>query len=89
MLDTIRITLSSTSNRQSITPLPTTSNQSITVPTVGQQSDFNLKHFLEFFRVSEYQKMLASETYQTMLASENILRKEWDTPEENKAWEAL
>lgn len=29
------------------------------------------------------------EVYQTMLASEEILRREWDTPEEDAAWADL
>jgi prevent-host-death family protein len=29
------------------------------------------------------------EVYQTMLASEQVLRREWDTPEEDAAWENL
>lgn len=30
-----------------------------------------------------------SEAFETMLASEDVLRKEWDTPEEDEAWENL
>ncbi len=30
-----------------------------------------------------------SETYQTMLASEQVLKREWDTPEEDEAWADL
>jgi hypothetical protein len=29
------------------------------------------------------------ESYHTMLASENVLRREWDTPEEDEAWAHL
>lgn len=29
------------------------------------------------------------ETYQTMLASEDVLRRDWDTPEEDVAWADL
>jgi prevent-host-death family protein len=29
------------------------------------------------------------EVYQTMLASEAVLRREWDTPEEDEAWADL
>jgi prevent-host-death family protein len=29
------------------------------------------------------------EVYQTMLASEQVLRREWDTPEEDEAWADL
>jgi prevent-host-death family protein len=30
-----------------------------------------------------------SESYQTMLASENVLRREWETPDEDAAWADL
>jgi len=30
-----------------------------------------------------------SESFQTMLASEFVLRREWDTPEEDEAWASL
>jgi prevent-host-death family protein len=30
-----------------------------------------------------------SESYQPMLASENVLRREWETPEEDAAWAYL
>ncbi len=32
---------------------------------------------------------LMSEAFQTMLASEAVLRREWDTPEEDEAWAHL
>ena len=32
---------------------------------------------------------LKLEVYQTMLASERVLRREWDTPEEDEAWADL
>ncbi len=31
----------------------------------------------------------SSEAFMSMLASENVLAKEWNTPEEDKAWEHL
>lgn len=34
-------------------------------------------------------RALKLEVYQTMLASERVLRREWDTPEENEAWADL
>lgn len=30
-----------------------------------------------------------SEAYQTMFASEQVLKREWDTPEEDEAWADL
>jgi hypothetical protein len=30
-----------------------------------------------------------SEAYETMLASEDVLRREWDSPEEDEAWANL
>jgi hypothetical protein len=32
---------------------------------------------------------LDSEAFQTMLASEAVLRRDWDTPEEDEAWAHL
>ena len=34
-------------------------------------------------------RLLHSEAYQTMLASEAVLRREWDTAEEDEAWADL
>lgn len=34
-------------------------------------------------------RIAGSESYQTMLLSEDILRKDWDTPEEDEAWANL
>jgi hypothetical protein len=34
-------------------------------------------------------KQEKSEAYQTMLASEQVLSKDWDTPEEDEAWAHL
>ncbi len=35
------------------------------------------------------ERQLSSEAFQTMLASEAVLRKEWDTREEDEAWQHL
>ncbi|GAH57382.1 unnamed protein product [marine sediment metagenome] len=37
----------------------------------------------------EYRPYRPYTTSGTMLASENVLRKDWDTPEEDKAWANL
>ncbi len=34
-------------------------------------------------------RVLSSESLQTMLASEDVLRRDWDTPEEDAAWADL
>jgi hypothetical protein len=34
-------------------------------------------------------RQMASEAYQMMLASEQVLAKDWDTPEEDEAWAHL
>ncbi|MEZ4661519.1 MAG: hypothetical protein R2911_28545 [Caldilineaceae bacterium] len=48
------------------------------------QSNRSLKHFLEVL-----EDTIGDEAYTTMLASEAVLRKEWDTPEEDAAWASL
>ncbi len=35
------------------------------------------------------EREFASESFQTMLASEAVLRRDWDTPEEDEAWAHL
>lgn len=39
--------------------------------------------------IDRFPLLLISEAYQTMLASENILRQDWDQPEEDLAWADL
>ena len=43
-----------------------------------------IRAFLSELLGSQY-----SEAFETMLSSENVLRKDWDTPEEDKAWANL
>jgi hypothetical protein len=35
------------------------------------------------------EKQMTSEPYQTMLASEEVLARDWNTPEEDEAWAHL
>jgi hypothetical protein len=35
------------------------------------------------------ERQFASEAFQTMLASEAVLRRDWDRPEEDEAWQDL
>ena len=39
--------------------------------------------------VFTFKRISISESFQTMLLSEDILRKDWDTPEEEEAWAHL
>jgi len=48
--------------------------------------------FVSFLATKENENKLAvpaSEAYQTMLTSEVVLRRDWDRPEEDKAWADL
>lgn len=39
--------------------------------------------------VFTFKRVARSESFQTMLLSEDILRKDWNTPEEDEAWAHL
>jgi hypothetical protein len=41
------------------------------------------------FSIGNIPYLYESESFLLMLASEEVLSKEWDTPEEDKAWESL
>jgi hypothetical protein len=90
MLDTITLTYNSNSNSQKVDLLPTSANQYFVVSTFDQYNILDWSQLLggsilEF----KMRELLKSEAYQTMLASENILRQDWDSPEEDEAWANL
>ncbi|OIO91310.1 MAG: hypothetical protein AUK02_00045 [Anaerolineae bacterium CG2_30_58_95] len=89
MFETLTLTFNSTSNRQRVNLLPTSAKQRMTVTAFDRQNNFDLSQMLRIVAFPYIQVMLYSEAYQTMLASESILRKEWDTPEEDAAWANL
>ncbi len=45
--------------------------------------------FVEFLRGKVRKRPEPSETSQTMLATEAVLRRDWDSPEEDAAWSDL
>ena len=45
--------------------------------------------FVEFLRGKAKRRSEPSEGLQTMLATEAVLRRDWDSPEEDEAWSDL
>ena len=88
--ETLTITLNSTSVRQAVS-LPSASTRQRTLVFVGSQSKvISWSQLLGIgVRPIGVPRARYSEAYQTMLASENVLRKDWDTPEEDDAWADL
>jgi hypothetical protein len=65
--------------RQQITILPVGQNTQLTL-----EESFVMKGLTFRLPPSTY-----SDAFQTMLASEDVLRRDWDQPEEDAAWEDL
>ena len=67
--------------------------QTITVPEIEKQLQRlppeKLTVVYDFIGYLLEREEHVSESFQTMLASEFVLRREWDTPEEDEAWESL
>ena len=67
--------------------------QTITVPQIEKQlhrlPPEKLTVVYDFISYLLEQEGVHSESFQTMLASEFVLRREWDTPEEDNAWASL
>ncbi len=67
--------------------------QTITVPQIEKQLQRlppeKLTVVYDFIGYLLEQEGIESESFQTMLASEFVLRREWDTPEEDEAWVSL
>ena len=90
--DTQILDRDSTSNIQNITLPDTWARKDTILFASGQSTDRNLSQLLywEFFSSSvNAQQPRFSEAYQTMLASEDIIRREWDDPEEDALWADL
>mgnify|MGYP001583059189 CR=1 FL=1 len=47
----------------------------------------SIKHFLT--QLNHIEKRPRSDAFLTMLASEDVLRKDWETPEDEEAWKNL
>jgi hypothetical protein len=48
--------------------------------------------FISYLLERDFRQLLmrtTSESFQTMLASEDVLRRDWDLPEEDEAWADL
>ena len=67
----------------------TSSDQSLTVFLSGQESKFTWQS-LPVFEVASFEVVHPiSDAFLMMLASEDVLRRDWDTPEEDEAWANL
>jgi hypothetical protein len=88
--DALLVTLHSTSTQQCV-PLPNASaKRQATVFAGNQNTPFDWTEFLGIIALSiRVPQVRYSEAYQTMLASENILRRDWEQPEEDAAWADL
>lgn len=90
MFDTIALIHNSNSNSQKVDLLPTSANQYFVVPAFDQYNIFDWSQLLGVSVMQfKMRQILKSEAYQTMLASENVLRADWDSPEEDEAWADL
>lgn len=90
MLDTIILTHNSNSSGQKADLLPTSANQYFVVSAFDQYDILDWSQLLGFSVLQfKMRQLLKSEAYQTMLASENVLRADWDSPEEDEAWADL
>jgi hypothetical protein len=49
-------------------------------------TDFDSENYFVNATIND---LISSEAFTAMVASENVLAKEWNTPEEDKAWEHL
>ena len=67
--------------------------QTITVPEIEKQLQRlppeKLTVVYDFIGYLLEREEHVSESFQTMLASEFVLRREWDTPEEDEEWASL
>jgi hypothetical protein len=88
--DTLVVTLNNTSTQQCVPLLDTSAKQRTAVFAGNQNTPFNWAEFLDIIPLSiRIPQARYSEAYQTMLASENVLRRDWEQPEEDAAWADL
>jgi hypothetical protein len=88
--DDLLVTLNNTSTQQRVPLLDTSAKQRTTVFAGNQNTPFDWTEFLGILALSSRTPQAHySEAYQTMLASENILRRDWEQPEEDAAWADL
>jgi len=88
--NTVALTISTATTYQRVAFLDTSAKQRITLYANDQDSNLDLSRIFAQTAFSlEMPGHRFSGAYLTMLASENILRRDWDQPEEDKAWENL
>ena len=84
--DAMTITATDTSTLQHVYLLPTTAKQGFVVFVGNQNKIIDWHQLLDSETYSvRFPKARYSEAYQTMLASENVLRRDWEQPEEDAA----
>jgi len=90
LADTLTITATNTTTRQRVSLLPTSAIQRAVVFISNQNRVFDWSQLLGLEIYSDtFPKARYSQAYQTMLASENVLRRDWEQPEEDAAWASL
>jgi len=87
--DTLILDRDSTSNIQNITLLDAWARETTTIFASAQSTALSLALWNFFSSPSKIQCPHFSEAYQTMLASEDVLRRDWDDPEEDALWADL
>lgn len=90
MLDTLTLTLNSTSTRQRTTVSDASAREEAIIFGADEASPFSWLP-LSTVAVSPLRASRAgcSEAYDTMLASEQVLRRDWEDPEEDAIWAHL
>jgi hypothetical protein len=90
MLDTLTLTLNNTSARQQITVFDASAREEVIIFGADEASSFSWLP-LSPVAVSPLRASRAvhSEAYDTMLASEQVLRRDWEDPEEDAIWADL
>ena len=88
--DTVVLTFSNTSTYHKVVLPDISAKQRVTVLANDQDSLFIWSQLFAITSVSlRIPEPRYSEAYLTMLASENILRRDWEQPEEDEAWANL
>jgi hypothetical protein len=90
MLDTLTLTLNNTSARQQITVFDASAREEVIIFGADEASPFSWLP-LSPIAVSppRASRAVYSEAYDTMLASEQVLRRDWEDPEEDAIWADL
>jgi hypothetical protein len=90
LTDTVILTFSNTSAYQKVVLPDTSAQQRITLFANDQDSSLDMSHLFANTALSlRIPGSRYTGAYLTMLASETILSRDWDQPEEDKAWANL